>query len=195
MFPVKNWCSSATSLTAITFTVFLKWLNKLKHSRLKSSRLTCHWKNVLARIDICLLTLILLTHDTLISKFCFICERHDGQRERERGGKWLPAQCCGSYRKIPLLLDRKPCGRCPALCQRYGYRIRLTARREHWQRVMLQKHTACFSQNFQQRRPGLCLPVIVFLFREGNLFTVISCENVDRNYVHLESVTKYCDTT
>jgi hypothetical protein len=41
-------------------------------------------KNVLARIDICLPTLILLPHDTLFSKFCFICERHEGQRERER---------------------------------------------------------------------------------------------------------------
>lgn len=97
-------------------------------------------------------------------------------------------------RENSFLPDRKLCGRWPRLCQRYGYSIRRTARQEHWQRVMLQKPIACFSQNFQQRRPGFCLPATVFLCREGHLFTVISCENVDRNYVYLGSVTKYCDT-
>jgi len=41
-------------------------------------------KNVLAKIDICLPTLILLTHDTLISKFCFICDRHEGQKKKKK---------------------------------------------------------------------------------------------------------------
>jgi len=151
-------------------------------------------KNVLAKIDICLRTLILLTHDTLISKFCFICERHEGQKKKKEREKLLPAQRCGSYGKIPLLPGRKLCGRWPALCRRYVYRIRRTARQEHCQRVMLQKPIGYFPQNFQQRSLELCLPAIVFLCREGNLFTVISCEHMDRNYVYFGSVTKYCDT-
>jgi len=51
-----------------------------------------------------------------------------------------------------------------------------------------------FTQDFQQRRPGFCLPAIVFLCHEENSFTVIFCEYVDRNYVYLGSVTKYCNT-
>jgi hypothetical protein len=90
-------------------------------------------KNVLARIDICLPILILLTHVTLISKFCFICERHEDQKKKrkEKREKLLPAQRCGNYGKIPLLPGRELCGRWPALCRRYEYRIRRTARQEH----------------------------------------------------------------
>jgi hypothetical protein len=57
-------------------------------------------KNVLARIDICLPTLILLIHDTLISKFCFICERHKGKKiERDRNVyRHNAAEATGKFR-------------------------------------------------------------------------------------------------